>query len=102
MRLFRWKAIVPLSILLALFVVGWMLYSDKLVEVSVEEFGAEITGARVDVESADLDLRDGRIRLTGLAAANPNSPMRNLFEADEIVADIRKPLKAFPIVCLQL
>jgi uncharacterized protein (TIGR03545 family) len=89
MKLFRWKAIVPLTLILALIVLAWWLYSDRLIEQSIEDFGADLVGARVDVEEADLSLADGRLRIVGLAAANPNSPMRNLFEAREIVADIR-------------
>ncbi|MEJ2237087.1 MAG: TIGR03545 family protein [Gemmatimonadales bacterium] len=89
MKLFRWKAIVPLTIVLVLIGVAWWLYSDRLIEHSIEDFGADLVGARVDVEEADLSLAEGRLRIVGLAAANPNSPMRNLFEAREIVADIR-------------
>jgi len=89
MKIFRWRAIVPLVLLLGLLLLGWWLYADTLVRRTVEEFGAEITGARVDLESADLRLAEGKVRLVGLQAANPDSPMRNLFEADEIVLDIR-------------
>jgi uncharacterized protein (TIGR03545 family) len=88
MGIFRWKAITPLCLLLVLIGFAWLVFSDKIVELSIEEFGAEMTGARVDLESADLRLAEGKIRLTGLQVANPGSPMRNLFEADEIVADI--------------
>lgn len=88
-KLFRWKAIVPLSILLALLLAAWVLYSDKMIEHAVEDFGAQLVGARVDLESADLRLSEGSVRLTGLQVANPQSPMRNLLEAEEIVADIR-------------
>jgi uncharacterized protein (TIGR03545 family) len=89
MKLFRWKAIIPLTLILVLIVLAWWLYSDRVIEHSIEDFGADLVGARVDVDEADLSLAEGRLRIVGLAAANPNSPMRNLFEAREIIADIR-------------
>ncbi len=88
-RLFRWTAIVPLTLLLVLIATAWLLYADRLVEKSVEDYGADLVGAQVDVATADLRLREGRVELSGLAVTNPDSPMRNLFEASEIVADIR-------------
>ena len=91
MRFFRWKAIVPLLLLLCLFAVAWALLVDRVVQRTIEEVGAEILGARVDVASADLSLTAGRISILGLEAANPDSPMRNLVEAEEIVADVRMP-----------
>lgn len=88
-NIFRWQAIAPLSLLLAILGVGWLLFLDTLVERAIEDLGAEILGAKFDIESADVNLAAGRVRLSGLAAANPDSPMRNLYEADEFVADVR-------------
>jgi len=89
MRLFRWRAIGPLCLLLCLLVAIWWLLLDRMVARSVEMVGANLVGARVDVGSADVDLGAGRVAVLGLQAANPDSPMRNLVEAEEIVADIR-------------
>ncbi len=88
-NLFRWRAIAPLSLLLAILGAGWLLFLDTLVEHTIEDLGAELLGAKFDIESADVDLAEGRVRLSGVAAANPDSPMSNLFEADEFVADVR-------------
>ena len=102
MRVFRWRAIVPLALLVGMLAVAWLLLLDGLVERAVEEVGAEILGARVDVASADLDLGRGRVSLVGVQAANPSSPMHNLFEADEFVADIRVlPLLSKKVVIQQ-
>ncbi|MFQ5702960.1 MAG: hypothetical protein ACE5HT_02965 [Gemmatimonadales bacterium] len=88
-HLFRWRAIVPLSLFFGFLALGCLVFLDTLVERGIEDIGAEILGAKFDVESVDVDLTAGRVRLSGIAAANPDSPMRNLFEADELVADVR-------------
>jgi uncharacterized protein (TIGR03545 family) len=91
MKLMRWKAVVPLAIFLGLLTIGWWLLLDTIVRKGVEAVGAEIVGARVDVEEADVRLREGAVTLRGLQVTNPDAPMTNLFEAEEIVAQVRVP-----------
>jgi uncharacterized protein (TIGR03545 family) len=88
-QLLRWKAIVPLVLLAVLLGVLWMIFLDSAAARAVERAGTYLVGARVDVASADVRLAEGSVTLRGLAVTNPNAPMSNLFEASEIVADLR-------------
>ena len=88
-KVFRWKAIVPLGLLLLLLAVASYLFLNTIVEWRVEATGAELVGARVDVESADVRLSEGTVVLRGLQVTNPDRPMTNLLEADEIVVNVR-------------
>ncbi len=89
MRLFRWKALVPLFLFVGGLGLLWLIFLDTLVERTVENFGTEIVGALVEVDEADVRLTEGFVTLRGLRVTNPDAPMTNLIEATEIVADIR-------------
>jgi uncharacterized protein (TIGR03545 family) len=86
--IFRWKAVVPLGLLLALLVVVWLLLADRFGRVVVERGGTAILGARVDVGSFHLSLGEGKITVRRLVAASPFDSLKNLLEADELTADI--------------
>ncbi|MGE5742354.1 MAG: hypothetical protein ACM368_00370, partial [Gemmatimonadota bacterium] len=86
--IFRWKAIVPLALLLALLVAVWLLLADRFGRLVVERGGTAILGARVDVGSFHLSLGAGKITVRRLVAASPFDSLRNLLEADELTADI--------------
>ncbi len=87
-RVFRWKAIVPMLLTALLVAVVWRLFLNPAIRRGTEIVGAEVVGAKVDLEAARLRLRDGDLVLRGLEVANPDAPMTNLFEAQEIVADL--------------
>lgn len=87
-KLLRPPGLAVFAVLVLLVSLGWWLYADTLVERSVEDTGAYWTGARVDVETADVRPFDGVVSLTGLQVADPERPMKNLFEADEITAEL--------------
>src|SRR3990170_8647107 len=89
MRVVRWKAVIPLGVTLVLVAGFWWLFLDRAVERAVEYVGTEIVGARVDVASAEVSLGRGAVVLRGLEVTNPDQPMTNLVQSDEIVAQIR-------------
>ena len=88
MKLFRWKAVIPLGLFVLVVVLGWTLYVDRLIRLGIEAGGTAAVGARVDLKSARLHLFQADLVLRGLAVTNPRAPMTNLFEVDELRMDI--------------
>jgi uncharacterized protein (TIGR03545 family) len=88
-RVFRWRGVVPLALAFALIGVLYWLLADLLVERSVEGAGTALVGARVDVAEADVRISQGVVMLRGLAVTNPDAPMTNLFEAEQIAVNVR-------------
>jgi len=87
-KIFRWKALIPLALFVLAVVLGWTLFIDRLIKLGVEAGGTAAVGARVELASARLRLFHGDLRLRGLAVTNPNKPMTNLFQVDELLLDI--------------
>lgn len=85
----RWKALLPLVVVLALIAGLTMLFADRLVERAVEATGTHLVGARVDLASADLHVADASLELRGLEVTNPGKPMTNLVEAAAVELDLR-------------
>ncbi|MDH5588472.1 MAG: hypothetical protein OEZ37_00360 [Gemmatimonadota bacterium] len=69
----------------------WWMFLDEGVRRGIEETGASVVGARVDLAHVDVRASDGSIRLEGLQVANPDAPMTNLIEAEEISVDLLVP-----------
>ena len=88
MKLFRWKAVAPLAIVLALLVLGWTLLADRMLRKGIEAGGTAAVGAQVNLASARIHLLRGNVTLRGLQVTNPNAPLQNIVQLDEIVADI--------------
>ena len=88
MKWLRWKALLPLAVVLVLLVIGAVLFLDATVRRGVEAGGTAAVGAKVDLASAHVGLLDGNVTFRGLAVTDPGRPMTNLFEAEEIVFDV--------------
>jgi uncharacterized protein (TIGR03545 family) len=88
MQLFRWRAIVPMLLAVVVMALLWVLFVDRAVRRSVEAGGTAAVGAKVELAFARLRLRHADLVLRGLQVTDPAAPMRNLVEAEEIVADL--------------
>lgn len=88
MKIFRWRAVGPLLVLFVIAVVLWWVFADAIVRRESEKVGTQILGAKVEIQRLHLDLPHGKVMLYGLTVASPHEALRNLLEADELVADV--------------
>jgi uncharacterized protein (TIGR03545 family) len=84
-KIFRWKAIGPLLLLLLLIGILVVLFAEPVARDTTEEVSTELLGTQVDVGRLDLLPRQASVDLGALQVADPFEPRRNLVEADRIV-----------------
>jgi uncharacterized protein (TIGR03545 family) len=87
-RIFRWRAIGPLLLFTLLGGVLWVLFADRIARRSAEAIGTAIVGAKVEIQDLHIALTNGDVTIRGLTVASPHEALKNLFQADELVADI--------------
>ena len=69
-------------------IVSFKFFAPTIIKTVLLNGLEKANGASVDLESADIDLRAGRLVLTGLAVTDPQNLSTNLFAADHLEADI--------------
>lgn len=75
-------------LLAALVFIVWSFFREEIVTAQLRRGLEQANGATVDLRSADLNLRDGRLTVTGLAMADPNNLSTDLFRAQTLEASI--------------
>ena len=83
-KIFRWKAIGPLLLFLAIITVLVVIFAEPIAHDTTEEASTELLGTQVDVGKLDLYPRQASVDLRALQIADPFSLTRNLMEADDI------------------
>jgi uncharacterized protein (TIGR03545 family) len=83
-KIFRWKAIGPLALLLVLIAVLLWLFAEPIAKDTTEEEGTELLGTQVDIGKLDIIADEASVDLRELQIADPFDPDRNLVEAAEI------------------
>lgn len=87
-KVFRWKAIGPLLLLLIVIGVLVAIFAEPVARTTTEEVSTELLGTQVDVGKLDLLPRQASVKLAALQVANPFEPRRNLLEAEQIVVKL--------------
>ena len=88
LKIFRWRAIGPLLVLVVIGVILWFLFADTIARHETQKVGTQALGAKVEINDLHLDLRNGKVMIRGLTVASPHEALRNLLQADELVADL--------------
>lgn len=87
-KIFRWRAIGPLLLVLVLLGVLWILFGDWLVEDTGEEVTTELLGTQVDISGLHIRETESRIRIGRLQIADPFDVNRNLIETGAAVLEL--------------
>ncbi len=87
-KIFRWKAIGPLLLLLLIIGVLLAVFAEPLARSTSEEAGTELLGTEVDIGHLDLLPRETSVRLERLQVADPFDSTRNLVEAARILVKL--------------
>ena len=84
----RWKGIILIGILVVLFVIVSIIFSDRLVENELELFGTELNGAMVDIDNLEFSTTEFYIRWDRLQVTDPRQTMRNKLETGKCEFDL--------------
>ncbi len=87
-KIFRWRGIGPLLLLLALLITLWVIFGDRIVQDTGEEAGSELLGTEVDLAGLHIRETDAALTLDRVQIANPFDSTRNLIETGGIVVDV--------------
>ncbi len=75
--MFRWKGLIAFVVVMAGLIAFFMLFSDSLLQRSIEAAGTRLVGARVELDTTDLSFFPTAVELTRLQVTNPDAPMKN-------------------------
>src|SRR5436309_2017721 len=91
-------ALVLLNVSFAGGMLGWAFFIpfgflldplfDTIARRETQKVGTQMLGAKVEIQDLHLDLAHGKVLIRGLTVASPHEALRNLLQADELVADV--------------
>lgn len=84
----RWSGLVGFIVILSLLVLGWMFAAGPLIKYSIETFGSQAAGAKVEVGEVKLSFDPLGVEILNVQVANADAPMENLVEFERALADL--------------
>ena len=87
MRFLRFNYILPRLFLLFVLLLVTEVASGYLARWGLIAAGESAIGAKVEIGQVETSLLKTRLLINDLAVANPNSPMKNLFEFERMIID---------------
>ncbi|HPI03048.1 MAG TPA: TIGR03545 family protein [Candidatus Goldiibacteriota bacterium] len=88
MKLFRKSGIIAFISFAVLSSVFGFFFLDPLAKAAAMNFGERIFKAKVEIDKFDIQALKGKVILEGIAVADRNNPMINLFEAKNADFDL--------------
>ncbi len=88
MRWIRWSGLISFLIIIGAVLSIWWLLAAPLIKTSIEHYGSEAVGAKVNVADVALAIQPFGFLLHELSVADPDQPMQNLFEFDRAEAKL--------------
>jgi uncharacterized protein (TIGR03545 family) len=83
-KIFRWKAVGPLLLFLAIIGILLWLFAEPVAEDTTEEVGTELLGTQVDIGKLDIRAKDAAVDLHRLEIADPFNLAKNLVQAEDL------------------
>jgi uncharacterized protein (TIGR03545 family) len=88
MKIIRWWGLFAFIGFMLLSSLVWYLFAANFVESTIEEVGTEALGAKVEIDHVELSLFPTAITINHLQATDPDAPMQNIVETEQIKLSI--------------
>lgn len=84
----RWSGLAGFGAVVALLVAFMLFALGPIIKMSIETFGSQAVGAKVDVEDVSVSFDPLALTITGVQVADKESPMENLVGFDQALANL--------------
>ncbi|MBN2754782.1 MAG: TIGR03545 family protein [Candidatus Goldbacteria bacterium] len=88
MKVFRKSGIIALLVFVVISLLFGFFFLDLLVKNTAISFGERIFKAKVEIEKFDIQVLKGKVVIQGIAVADRDNPMKNLFQAQSAGFDL--------------
>jgi len=78
--MFRWKGIILLLVLIGIFVILSLIFTDRWMENKIENLGSSVAGAKVEVDNLDFSFTALKFRWDRIQVTDRKNTMKNLVE----------------------
>ena len=88
MRFIRWQGGLVFIAIIVMVLAVFYFFAGNIAKSYMEEYGAQYTGAEVNIESVDVELMPFALQVTGLEATDLQKPQINMVSFDHAVASL--------------
>ena len=88
LKMFRWQGLLGFIVIVGLFVLFWMFYASTLIKHTIESYGSNMVGAKVDVGQVNLSFDPLGLELKDLQITDVDHPMKNLVQWKQVNAQM--------------